>query len=88
MSNGHARWVFKNVRTPARKRVPLTSGSGFSTVPNGEVVADVELTIDLQRLALLLGRRAMKTLGKTSTLAGGLIKVKVIGDVRHEGGAS
>ena len=88
MNNGQTRWLFKNVRTEARKRVPASTGSGFTSLPDGEHVATVELTIDLQRLALRLGRIAMKSKGKKAQLAEGIIKVKVIGDVRHEGGAS
>lgn len=84
MSNGAARWVFKGVRTPKRKRLQMAGRAGFTSVADGYLIADVELTVELARLAQFLGARAIKNSRRRCSLAGGLIKVKVIGDVLHE----
>lgn len=72
-------YILKGLRRDIGKRVDTTSngGRGFTTVPDGHEIADVELTVDPDALARRLGVKAMKNTRGFSTIAWGLIKVRV-----------
>lgn len=75
------------VRVQARKRVPFPGASGatgFTTVPDGENVGSILVTVDLQRLAALLGPKAMRSKRRVSKIQGGIITVKAVGIVHVE----
>jgi len=75
MSQPHT-FTLKALRRSIGKRVDTTSngGTGFTTVPDGYEDADIELVVDVEKLARLLGERAMKNKTNRSSIAWGFVK--------------
>jgi hypothetical protein len=65
-------------RVQSYKRVPVTSGAGFTTRPDGHQIADLEIWVDIPALAQVMGARAMRSKKGISILQGGTVTVKAI----------
>lgn len=63
------------VRRRVGKRV--TTDTGFTTVPDGEQIADATLTVDIDMLFRQLGPDAMSNRSKAAKRAHGAIVLKV-----------
>lgn len=59
--------------------------SGYRTVQNGEYVADVFVTVNLEEIARTLGLKAMSNKSKQSKYLGGCVIVEVR-NIQHTGG--
>lgn len=70
------------VKAQQRKRLPVLNGRGMMWVPNGFIVGDVEIHIDLSKLQDKAWR-AVKNQSKKSVLASGGIVFKAI-NIRNE----
>lgn len=71
--------VFQGVRRELCKRQDLSDGrTGFTTVPDGYEVADVEIEVDLNSLVRRLGPQAMANKNGTSKYLHGCVIVKVL----------
>lgn len=79
MSQPHT-FTLKALRRPLSRKVE--TGTGFHTVPDGEEMADIEITIDVEKLARRLGVRAMKNKTGRATIAWGLVRVKALAKAR------
>lgn len=76
------------VKFEIRKRVPLAvrpgqMATGFTTVPDGFMIGEVRVSVDHERLAKLLGPRAIKSKGRRAVLAGGIVCVEAFGSPRR-----
>lgn len=70
--------VFTGVRRDLRRRAPLENGVGYTTIPDGHEIADVEIIVDLPALVKRLGPQAMANKSGTSKYLSGLVIVKVL----------
>ena len=61
-----------------RKKIPLVEGRGYSTVADGQERWSVEVSVDMEALAKVLGPKAVSAAGKKSVEASGLVVVKAI----------
>ncbi len=66
-----------------RITVPLVrkerDADGFSvSVPAGEKSYQVEVYVDIDRIASVLGAKAVRATGKKSMLQGGMVRVRVV----------
>lgn len=68
-------FTLKNLRRVLHKHNKI--GRGFTTVPDGHELADIELVVDLEALARRIGIRAMRSKAGKSSMAYGLIKARV-----------
>lgn len=79
------RLISIELTVPAYKSVPVEPPNrGTRRVADGSWIGKVELLVDVEALALDLGRNAIRSKGRRSSLASGLIVAKVIGPIRHE----
>lgn len=68
--------VQKDVRRPMRKTVNEPSG-GFSSIPDGYETSDIEVVVDMGKLARHLGPRAMRNKRGFSLYIEGIVTVTV-----------
>jgi hypothetical protein len=66
------------------RRVPITDPGVYHWVPDGTLTGEIILQIDEQKLARLLGPRALRSKSHKSTLAGGAIVARAIHLTRSE----
>lgn len=71
-----ATFTLKDLRRDIGKR--WETGTGFTTKPDGHELGDIELTIDLESVARLLGRKAMRNSRGKSTVMDGKIVARVV----------
>lgn len=76
----HGVWI----TVERRKRVPATTGVGFTTVPDGKVDVLVELAVDVNALAVQLGSKAWRSKGKRSAIGSGMVVARVANELPHE----
>ena len=76
-----------DAKIEARKRVPLAGETdfrrGFSTVPDGYIVGDLHVIVDVPKLVAAIGARALRSKSKVTKLQAGAVIVKAL-NVRHE----
>lgn len=70
--------VIKGIRRELRKRVPLDRGEGFSTVADGHEVADIEVIVDMAKIACNYGTKAMANKSGRTRYMHGAVIVNVI----------
>lgn len=74
-------FTLKALRRDIGKRVDTFDGAGvkngWTTKPDGYELGDIELVIDVDQLARVLGAKAMKNTGGRSSIAWGLVVAKV-----------
>lgn len=79
MGDDMAHQIIKGIRRELRKRVPLAGpGTGFTTEPDGEEEADLEVVVDMAWIAQKLGHRAMKNKTGRARYLGGAVIVNVV----------
>lgn len=69
------------MRVSVRKKVPVTQPAvghayGYTTEPDGFLVGDVFLEIDVNTILAQMGQRAIKSKGRRCVGLSGLVKVK------------
>ena len=70
------RATYQGFKVEARKRVPLSAGGmGFTTVVDGFIVGDLQIEVDVLKLVLAIGGKALKSKARKSRLQGGAITV-------------
>lgn len=71
--------VIPALRYQNRRRVPAATGTGFTTEPDGTyTVADIRVSVDLEKLVAAKGYRALRAKTGRSVLASGLIVIEAI----------
>lgn len=73
-------WTMRGIRRDVGKKVETHHEgrvNGWTTVPDGYELADVELSIDLEEVARRLGVKAMKNKSGRASMMWGLVSVKV-----------
>ena len=74
---------------PATRQVRTEHPNGAVSItsePNGTKRAQVEVSIDVAGIAKELGAKAIRSKGKKAGAMGGLVRVKVVSPITHEGG--
>jgi hypothetical protein len=69
-------WEQKGMRVSARKKIPVTNGYGFTTQPDGCLVGDITVEIDVDAIVAQLGAKALKSKTHCVVAMCGLVKVK------------
>lgn len=72
------KWTFNGVRRNLYKRVATADGRGVTSEPDGQEVAEIEVTIDIAEIARRYGVQAMCNKSGTSKYLSGLVVAKVL----------